>query len=185
MRWRSPRPSRWSSTTTIRSIPARASARRDRIRGVGRGGRSGLRLADAGRRMGRHRAQLHLGHHRRSQGRGLSPPRRAPARGQQRHHLRHGQASGLSLDAADVPLQRLVLPLDAVGGGRHACLPARGARQGDVRRDRRAQGDAPVRRADRDVDAAQRRRRGEEAAAASWCSSRPPPRRRPRRCWRR
>ena len=30
---------------------------------------------------------------------------------------------------ADVPLQRLVLPLVALGGGRHACLPAPGARQ--------------------------------------------------------
>ena len=48
-----------------------------------------------------------------------------------------GPASGLSLDAADVPLQRLVLSLDDLGGGRHACLPARGARQGDVRRHRR------------------------------------------------
>ena len=42
------------------------------------------------------------------------------------------QASGLSVDAADVPLQRLVLPVVDVGGGRHACLPARGARGGDV-----------------------------------------------------
>ena len=40
----------------------------------------------------------------------------------------------LSLDAADVPLQRLVLSLDHLGGGRHACLPAAGARAGDVRR---------------------------------------------------
>ena len=77
-----------------------------------------------------------------------------------------GAASGLSLDPADVPLQRLVLSVDDLGGRRHACLPARGARQGDVRRHRRAQGDASVRRADRDVDAAQRAGRGEEAAAA-------------------
>ena len=41
-------------------------------------------------------------------------------------------------------------------GGRHACVPARGARRCDVRRDREPQGDASVRRADRDVDAAQR-----------------------------
>ena len=38
------------------------------------------------------------------------------------------QASGLSVDAADVPLQRLVLPVVDLGGRRHACLPARGAR---------------------------------------------------------
>ncbi len=48
-----------------------------------------------------------------------------------------GRASGLSLDAADVPLQRLVLSVDDLGGRRHACLPARGARGSDVRRHRR------------------------------------------------
>ena len=50
----------------------------------------------------------------------------------QRRHLRHGQASGLSVDAADVPLQRLVLSLVDLGRRRHPCLPARGARRGDV-----------------------------------------------------
>ena len=54
----------------------------------------------------------------------------------QRGDLRHGQASGLSVDAADVPLQRLVLSLVDFGRRRHACLPARGARRRDVRRDR-------------------------------------------------
>ena len=38
--------------------------------------------------MGRDHAQLHLGHHRRSEGRGLSPPRRASARRRQRADLR-------------------------------------------------------------------------------------------------
>ena len=71
-------------------------------------------------------------HHRRSQGRGLSPPRRLSARRRQCGDLRHGQASGLSVDAADVPLQRLVLPVVDLGRRRHACLPARGARGGDV-----------------------------------------------------
>ena len=47
-------------------------------------------------------------------------------------------------------------PVVDLGRRRHACLPARGARGGDVRRHRRPQGDASVRRADRDVDAAQR-----------------------------
>jgi long-subunit acyl-CoA synthetase (AMP-forming) len=41
-------------------------------------------------------------------------------------------ASRLSVDAADVPLQRLVLPLVAVGDRRHPCLPALGALQGDL-----------------------------------------------------
>ena len=125
-----------------------------------------FRLGDAGRRMGRHHAQLHLGHHRRPQGRGLSPPRRLSARRRQRADRQHAQALRLSLDAADVPLQRLVLSLDDLGGRRHPCLPAPGPRQGDVRRHRRAQGDASVRRADRDGDPAQRAGRREEAAAA-------------------
>ncbi len=97
--------------------------------------RSRLRLGDAGRRMGRHHAQLHQRHHRRSERRGLSPSRRASAGHGQCHHLRHAAASGLSVDAADVPLQRLVLSLDRVDRRRHACLPARGARGRDVRCD--------------------------------------------------
>ena len=57
-------------------------------------------------------------------------------------------------------------PWTHLGRRRHPCLPARGARARHVRRHRRAQGDASVRRADRDGDAAQRAGRGEEAAAA-------------------
>ena len=64
-------------------------------------------------------------------------------------------------------------------GRRHACLPARGARQGDVRRHRRAQGDASVRRADRDVDAAQRAGRARRSrcrrGASSSTAAAPPP----------
>ena len=148
-------------------------------------GRRRVRLADAGRRVGRDLAQLHLGHHRRSQGRRLSPSRRLSARARQRDHLRHGQAPGLSVDAADVPLQRLVLSLDAVGRRRHPCLPARGARGADLRRHRHPQGDASVRGADRDVDAAQCAGAGEESRCRMWSSSSPPRRRRRKRCWRR
>ena len=97
----------------------------------------------------------------------------------QRPDLRHGQASGLSVDAADVPLQRLVLSVDAVGGRRHPCLPARGARGADLRRDRDPQGDASVRRADRDVDAAQRARRRRRSRCRMSCefvtAAAPPP----------
>ena len=39
------------------------------------------------------------------------------------------RSTRLSLDTADVPLQRLVLSLDDVGAGRHACVPALGARR--------------------------------------------------------
>ena len=85
------------------------------------------------RRVGRHRAELYVRHHRRSERRRLSPSRRLSARHGQRHHLRDGQASGLSVDAADVPLQRLVLSVDAVGGCGHACVLARRARRADLR----------------------------------------------------
>ena len=97
----------------------------------------------------------------------------------------HGQASGLSVDAADVPLQRLVLSLDAVGRRRHACLPARGARRADLRRHRHPQGHASVRRADRDVDAARPRRSTRRSRCRMASNSSPPRRRRRKRCWRR
>ena len=142
------------------------AAGHDRIRGFHRGGRSRLCMENARRRVGRDHAQLHVGHDRRPQGRGLSPPRRLSPRHRQRAHRQPGQALRLSLDPADVPLQRLVLPVDDLGGRRHACLPAPGARAGDVRRHRRSQGHASLRRADRDGDLAQRAGRGEEAAAA-------------------
>ena len=111
--------------------------------------------------MGRDLAQLHLGHDRQSEGRRLPPSRRGADGLCQHDPCRHGQAPRLSLDAADVPLQRLVLSVDAGRAGRHACLPALGARQGDVRRDRRPWRDASVRRADRHVDADQRQGRGQ------------------------
>ena len=77
----------------------------------------------------------------------------------QHHRHRHGPAPGLSVDAADVPLQRLVLPLVDQPRLRHACLPPLGPRQADVRRDRQSRGDASLRRALRHVGAAQRGRR--------------------------
>ena len=84
------------------------------------GGDAGFRLVDARRRMGRDLAQLHLRHDGQSQGRRLSPSRRCADGLRQHHPCRHGQALRLSLDAADVPLQRLVLSVDA-----GACRPAR------------------------------------------------------------
>jgi acyl-CoA synthetase (AMP-forming)/AMP-acid ligase II len=51
----------------------------------------------------------------------------APTYRHRQHPVReHGPASSLSLDLADVPLQRLVLPVDNLGSRRHACLPALG-----------------------------------------------------------
>ena len=99
--------------------PRAAAPRRDRLRGAS----SPKATPDfawpaPGRRVAGDRAQLHLGHHRQPQGRRLPPSRRLPERGRQHARLGHGPASGLSLDAADVPLQRLVLPLDHGRPGR-------------------------------------------------------------------
>ena len=118
-----------------------------------------------GRRMGRDLAQLHLGHDRRPQGRRLPSSRRLSAGGRQCADRRHGRRH---------PVYLWTLPMFhcngwcfpwSSAGGRHACLPAPGAREGDLRCDRRAQGHASVRRADRDVDAAQRADAEKKAAA--------------------
>ena len=63
-----------------------------------------IRLVASGGRVECHRAELHVGHHRQPQGRGLSPPRRLPQRGKQHHLLGHAAARRLSVDPADVPL---------------------------------------------------------------------------------
>ena len=47
----------------------------------------------------------------------------------QHRHVGHAAARGLSVDAADVPLQRLVLSVDHGGERRHQRLPAQGRRQ--------------------------------------------------------
>ena len=87
----------------------------------------------------------------------------------------------LSLDAADVPLQRLDLHLGGDAGRRHACLPAPRRAGADLRRDRRARRDAYVRRAG-GAEHADPRARGSAAAHSRRPCRSPPaaPRRRPR-----
>jgi hypothetical protein len=70
--------------------------------------------------MGCDRGFLHLRHDRRSEGRRHASPRRLPERRLQCGDLDHAALPGLSLDPADVPLQRLVLPLDGRDARRHA-----------------------------------------------------------------
>ena len=77
--------------------------------------RRAMALALARGRMGSDRAQLHFRHHRQPQGRGLPPPRRVSQRDLQHRHLEHAAALGLPVDPADVPLQRLDLPVDHGG----------------------------------------------------------------------
>ena len=69
----------------------------------------------------------------------------------------------------------------SVVAGTHVCLRWVRAKA-DVRRHRRAQRDASVRRADRHVDAAQRHAGGEARRCRTRSSSSPPPRRRRRPC---
>ena len=119
-------------------------------------GDPGFRWRMPERRVGGDRAQLHLRHHRQPQGRGL-------------HHRGAALMCYANMVAAGMgkhPVYLWTLPMfhcngwcfpwTVVGRGRHARVPPVGAGQGDVRCHRRAQGDAPVRRADRHVDAAQR-----------------------------
>ena len=153
---------------TIRNIQATMPAHRhDRIRGLSERGRSrispGQMPDDEWDAISLNYTSGTTGD---PEGRGLSPSRRLSARDRQCADLQYGPPSGLSVDAADVSLQRLVLPLVDLDRRRHACLPAPGAGGCDVRPDRRPQGDASVRRADRDGDAAQCAGRREEAAAA-------------------
>ena len=58
---------------------------------------------------------------------------------------------GLSVDPADVSLQRLMFPLDPFRHHRHPCLPAPGAGRTDLEGARRGRRDPPLRRPDRDV----------------------------------
>ena len=131
------------------------------LRGPAGVGRPGLRLGAARRRVGRDLALLHLGHHRQPQGRGLPPSRRVPERDGQCGDLRAQPPVHLSVDAADVPLQRLDLHLGGHRRGRDACLPAQGRPGGNLPVDRGDGRDASVRRADRAQHAGARAGRGE------------------------
>ena len=90
------------------------------------------------------------------------------------------------VDAADVPLQRLVLPVGGDGGGGHARVPAAGRRGADLAAVPRGGRDPLLRLADRpDGDRQPPGRRPARAARSRRWS---PPRRRRRRCsraWRR
>ena len=112
----------------------------------------------AGRRMAGDRAQLHLGHDRQPQGGGLPSSRRASERGRQRAGLEHAAVPDLSVDPADVPLQRLVLPLVDRAAGRGPGLPAPGRQRHDLRGPGRAWRHPSVRCADRHGHARQRAR---------------------------
>src|SRR5450755_315731 len=81
-----------------------------------------ISLGPAGRRVAGHRAELYFWHHGQPQGRGHSSPRSIPERFVEHRIVGHAGTSGLSLDAAHVPLQWLVLSLDHGGDRRDECL---------------------------------------------------------------
>ena len=153
----------------------------DRIRSVPCGRRSRLRVAKPGGRVGRDFAELHLGHDGRSERRGVSPSRRASERDQQHSQLGHAAARGVSVDAADVPLQRLVFSLDHGGARRRQRLSAPGRGEGRAGRDPRPWRHPYVRRADRLFHADQRAGGAARGAVAQDSRARSPVPRRPPR----
>ena len=98
--------------------PDRRRVRRVRVPGV--------------RRARRRRDLLHLGHHRRPEGRRLQPPRDGAAGDVPGHarQARHERGPGLARGRADVPLQRLEHPAHRAAAGRDAG-PARRAPAAD------------------------------------------------------
>ncbi len=81
----------------------------------------------ARRRRGDDLDQLHVGHHRAAEGRDVHPPRRLPQRPRRGHHHLDDLRHRVPVDAADVPLQRLVLHLGGHRRGRHATSASAGS----------------------------------------------------------
>ena len=144
----------------------RRACRDHRLRGLPGRRRRRFRMEAACRRMGRDRAELHERHHGKPQGRRLQPPGGDRERDLQHSRMGHAQACRVPVDAAHVPLQRLVLSLDRRGARRRECVPAQGREgQGRPRRDQGAWRDALLRRTHRAGIAGQRTRRNEEGPA--------------------
>ena len=122
---------------------------------------------DRRRRRGHDLDQLHVRDDGAAQGRDVPPPRRAPELLRRDRALVAHPGQRLPVDAADVPLQRLVHPVGGHGDRRHARVPARGARRRDLVADPRARRHPPQRRADRrhHDPARQGRRRPRDAAS--------------------
>jgi len=82
-------------------------------------------------------------------GRGLPPSRCLPERGEQYRIVGHAAARGIPVDAADVPLQWLVFPVDHGRQRRGECLPAPGGCQSYFRADPHPEGQPFLRCTDR------------------------------------
>ena len=120
-----------------------------------RGSDAPLRLDGRGR-AGHDHDQLHLGDHRKAQGRHVQPPGRLPQQPRGAAALRARGRLRLPVDAPDVPLQRVV---HGLGGDRHRRppgVPARGARRPHLATPRAGGGHAPQRRPDGALHAGRR-----------------------------
>ena len=142
--------------------------RRRRLRGVPRSRRR-RRARGSARERGRHdQHQLHERHDRTAEGRHVHPPRRDAERARGGRARPADPALGLPLDAADVPLQRLVLHLGGHSRERDARLPAEGRPAARLAAARRGGRHASVRRPDSARDAVRRRRpRGSSSGRCS------------------
>ena len=115
----------------------RRTHRGGRVRSVPLRRRPRVRVVQPRRRVARHLPQLHVGHHREPERSRLSPSRRVPQRDVEHRRLEPRAPSRLPVDAADVPLQRLVLPVDPGGRRRNERLHAQGGGGSHLPRDRR------------------------------------------------
>ena len=130
----------------VENAPDRAH--RLRLRGIPRRRYRPLPIPVADRRRKRlHRHQLHQRHHRLSQRRDVHPPRRLGQCHRRNRRARPQPAQRLSLDAADVPLQRLVLHLGRHRRRRPPHLPAPARPRGRAPPDRSRRRHPPLRRA--------------------------------------
>ena len=120
-------------------------------------------------------ASVYVGDDGRSEGRRLSPSRRLFECARQCAGVSPDRRQRLLVDAADVSLQWLDVPVGRDGRGRHARVPAPCRARTDIRGDSRASRHSPMRRADRAQHANPRARRSEGRVRSSR-------RRRHRRC---
>ena len=126
------------------------------------------RARGSARERGRHdQHQLHERHDRTAERRHVHPPRRDAERARGGRARPADPALGLPLDAADVPLQRLVLHLGGDSRERDARLPAEGRPAARLAAARRGGRHASVRRPDGARDAVCRRVRAATRAAGA------------------
>ena len=135
------------------------------------------------RRVAGDLAQLHVGHHGESEGGRLPPPRRVPQRDVEHRRLEPRAPPRLPVDAADVPLQRVVLPVVAGRRRRDERVHAQGGGRRHLPGHRRGGRDPHVRRAGGAGADPERERRGAAAVLTPRARDDRGGAPRPPRCW--